>query len=91
MPIKKSAAKALRQSKKRALRNKLVKNKLDFLSRKLRKSLTDNKLTEVQDWAKKLIKQIDKAAQKKILKKNTAARKKSRVMKRVNKLVKQKD
>lgn len=86
MPIKKSAAKALRQSKKRAQRNQLIKNELDFLSRKLTKALTDNKLTDAQDWAKKLAKKIDKAVQKNILEKNTAARKKSRLMKRINQL-----
>lgn len=83
MPIKKSAKKALRQSKVRRLRNiKVVRT----LKAATKKSLVEieKKSGEAQKMAQAACKEIDKACQKGILKKNTAARKKSRLMKRLN-------
>ncbi len=79
MPITKSAKKALRQSKKRRARNLQKKRKIkDFL--KEVKNLVSQKKTEE---AKKLLPQVyrllDKAAKAGLMKKNTAARKKSRI------------
>lgn len=88
MPIKKSATKALRQSEKRRLRNLKVKRNLDFLIRKSRKALKAKNIDSAKDFISKTIKALDKAAQKKIIKKNTAARQKSRLVKKLNKLVK---
>ncbi|MFA5022334.1 MAG: 30S ribosomal protein S20 [Patescibacteria group bacterium] len=88
MPVKKSAIKALQQSKKRAERNKKVKSDIEALVRKLRKAISTKDKTKAQEWLKQVIKKFDRAVAKKVLKKNTAARKKSRLAKAVNTLLK---
>lgn len=85
MPNKASAKKALRQDDKKAIRNLDVKNKIRFQTRRVKKNLKIEDIDTAKTNVKDLIKSIDKAAQKGILKKNTAARKKSRIMKRINK------
>ena len=84
MPNKPAAKKALRQSIKKHVRNTRVKNKIRGLIRKTKKEIDENNVEQSQKTAYDVIKVIDKAAQKGILKKNTAARKKSRLMKKVN-------
>ena len=88
MPQTKQAEKALRKSKKRAERNKLVKNTIKTLTKKTRQAI-DKKDAKATDLIKETTQKIDKAAQKGILKKNTAARKKSRLMLSFNKSKKQ--
>ena len=88
MPVKKAAFKAIRQDKKRAARNKKVKSDIAALVKKINKSVTAKDSAKASDWLKQVIKKIDKAAQKGILKKNTAARKKSRLSKAVRALSK---
>ena len=84
MPVKKSAMKALRQGDKRAQRNKNVKADIKTILKKSRKAI-DAKAKDSESLVKDTIKKFDKAAQKGIIKKNTAARKKSRLMKKLNK------
>ena len=87
MPNLKAAKKDLRQSQKRGIRNKLIKDELHSLRRYFRKAIDANDTAKVQELSKTLVKKFDKAAQKNILKKNTAARYKSRMMQKVNALV----
>ena len=86
MPQLKSSAKRLRQSQKRAARNKKIKDNLDYLFRQLKKALAAKDKSKAQELAKKLIKTLDKAAKKNIYKANKSARKKSRMMKKINQL-----
>jgi len=86
MPNLKAAIKDLRQSKDRAVHNKLVKDELHSLRRYLRKALETKDVSKAQELAKTLIQKFDKAVQKNILKQNTAARYKSRMMQKVNAL-----
>lgn len=86
MPNLASAKKALRQDIKRARRNMLVKAELKSLRVKFRKLITDNKKSEAAEVAKLLGKKFDKAHAKGVLKKNTVARYKSRMMKKLNAL-----
>lgn len=88
MPNKKSAEKALRKSKKRAARNKAVKDSIAYMLKQIRKGIEAEEKKAVEEWMPKALKAIDKAAGKGILKKNTAARKKSRLTKRVNTFLK---
>lgn len=88
MPIKESAAKALRQAKKRAERNKKTKANIDWLKRKFLKATTAKDKKEAVNFYAKIQKSLDKALQKGILKKNTVARIKSRLMKKINGLPK---
>jgi len=84
-----SAEKRHRQSEERRLRNKSVKSsvrtsakKFVVLARKSGRNTTD--LGEAELALKDMIKKIDSAAQKGIIKRNTAARKKSRMQKLFN-------
>lgn len=86
MPNKRSAMKAIRQDKKRADRNKLVFANIRDLRRHFRKAVEAKDTTKAQDLAKQITVAFDKAAQKGIIKKNTAGRKKSRMMKKLNNL-----
>jgi small subunit ribosomal protein S20 len=80
----KSAEKALRQTKKRTLRNAKVKEGVQYLRRTVRKALAAKDVKSATETAKAAIKAIDKAVQNKVLKKNTGARLKSRMVKAIN-------
>ncbi|MFZ2187240.1 MAG: 30S ribosomal protein S20 [Candidatus Moraniibacteriota bacterium] len=79
MPIKKSAKKYMRVTAKNTVRNKIATGVVKSATKKTREAVKSGSIDEAQEWLKKAIKSIDKAAQKKIIKKNTAARKKSRL------------
>ena len=84
MPIKKSVKKSLRQSKKRRERNFKRKEAIRRTSLKIKKLVKEDKKDEAKKLLPKAYKLIDKAA-KGYLHKNTAARKKSRLTKLINK------
>lgn len=84
MPNLRNAKKALRQSLKRAERNKMVKAEIHSLRVKLRKAVTAKKVDEAVELARLVGKKLDKAVQNKLLKQNTVARYKSRFMQKVN-------
>jgi small subunit ribosomal protein S20 len=88
MPHKKSAKKDLIQTKRRTERNRKVKTGAKILVRNTAKSIEAKKYDEAMENAKAMIKALDKAAQKKIMKKNTVARKKSRILKKISALKK---
>lgn len=81
--MKKQAYKALRQSKKRHEKNRVIKATLKTTIKKTRQAIVEKtmRLEELQ----KTLRDLDKAAQKKLIKKNTASRKKSRLMRQFNK------
>jgi small subunit ribosomal protein S20 len=87
MPIKQAAIKALKQSKTRGIRNVNAKKQIKDLIKKSA-NLIEKKESEAATKVKEAIKAIDKAVQKKIIKKNAGARKKSRLMKKLNALSK---
>jgi small subunit ribosomal protein S20 len=84
MPNLQNAKKALRQSDKRAQRNKIVKAEIKSLRVKVRKALTAKKLDDALSLIQLVSKKMDKAVQKNVYKKNTVARYKSRLMKKLN-------
>lgn len=96
MPIIKSAKKALRQNLRKRKINLRAKNKMKRVSKnlneltyKLKKSaekISDNSLKEMREGLRIAYKAIDKAAQKGVIKKNTAARKKSKLAKKISSL-----
>ncbi len=83
MPIKKSAKKYMRVTARKTLRNKKVKGIYRNAIKKTREAIKKKDIKTAGEWLKKAIKALDKAAQKKILKKNTVARYKSRLNKAV--------
>jgi len=85
MPITKSAKKSLRQNKKRARRNIQRKKKIRGLIKEVKKMLSENKVEEAKKLLPEIYKSLDKAAKVGTIKENTAARKKSRITKLINK------
>lgn len=85
MPIKKSAKKALRQSKKRRKRNLIYKQKIKDLTKEVKNLVSQKKIKEAKLLLPKVYKALDKAAKVGVIKKNTASRKKSRITKFINK------
>ena len=79
MPITKSAKKALRQNLKRKARNLIYKNKIKSLSKEIRNLISEKKTEEAKKLLPQIYKILDKATKVEIIKKNTAARKKSRI------------
>lgn len=79
MPITKSAKKALRGSAKKRGFNQHRKDELKGALKKIEKALKDGKGDEAKQALSEAYKAIDKAAKRGIIKKNTAARKKSRL------------
>jgi small subunit ribosomal protein S20 len=86
MPHKHAAIKWLRKTKKRTIKNQSTKDGLEYLLRQLKKALEAKDKTKTAEIAKKLSQALDKAAEKRLIHKNNAARKKSRIMKKVNSL-----
>lgn len=85
MPNKDAAKKALRQMKRRAALNVEYKTKFRDAIKKTTKAA---KFEEAKKLAIAAQKALDKAAKHGTIKKNTAARKLSRLMKKVNALKK---
>ncbi|MCX6743512.1 MAG: 30S ribosomal protein S20 [Candidatus Parcubacteria bacterium] len=82
MPIKQHSKKALRQNIKRASRNMKVREDIKTLLKKIRKAVDAKQdKAKIEAMIKDVQKKLDKAAQKNIFKKNTVARKLSRLVK----------
>jgi len=86
VPIKKSAKKYMRVTDRKTVRNKIVKGTFRNAIKETKENVAAGKVAEAQELLKRAIKALDKAAQKKVIKKNTAARKKSRLNAAVKKL-----
>ncbi len=85
MPNKANAKKALRQAIKRAALNKTRK---EAFKKAIKLTVKSTVVTEAKKLASNAQQALDKAVKHGTIKKNTAARKLSRLMKKVNKLAK---
>jgi small subunit ribosomal protein S20 len=83
VPIKKSAKKYMRVTERKTAKNKITKGIFRSNMKKTREAVSAGNKEEATKWLKASIKSLDKAAQKKVIKKNTAARRKSRLNKAV--------
>lgn len=79
-----SAEKRHLQSEKRRVRNKRVKSSVRTAAKKVVVAAHAKDKAAAEAQLKEMIKQIDTAARKGIIKKNAAARKKSRMQRLVN-------
>jgi small subunit ribosomal protein S20 len=84
MPITKSAKKALRQNKTRRERNLRRLDVLRDTLKKIKKLVAENKKEEAIKLLPAAYQAIDKACKTGVIKKNTAARKKSRITKLIS-------
>mgnify|MGYP001389339487 FL=1 len=76
-----------RQNEKRRIKNSNVKSTIRTAAKKIVKTIESKEgkdLNKIQEYFLNFTKTIDTAAGKGIIKKNTAARKKSRLAKKVN-------
>ena len=79
-----SAEKRHLQSEKRRIRNKRIKSSVRTAAKKVVVAAHAKDKAAAEAQLKEMIKQIDTAARKGIIEKNTAARKKSRMQRLVN-------
>lgn len=86
MPNKANAKKALRQAKKRALQNAQVQKAYKLAVKTAKKAIAAGR--DAAELIKTAQKKLDKAAQKKVLERGTAARIISRLTKQASKVVK---
>ncbi|HKK54091.1 MAG TPA: 30S ribosomal protein S20 [Patescibacteria group bacterium] len=88
MPNTKSAKKQLRKDTKRSAQHLSVKEELKKTLKKARKAIEGGVKEEAAKLNQEAVKAIDKATKKKVIKKDTADRYKSRLQKKVNNLKK---
>lgn len=81
-----SAEKRARQNEKRRIRNKSVKSAIRSAAKKVLVASEKKDAAAAKEALLDMVKRIDSAARKGIVKRNTAARKKSRMQKLVNRL-----
>ncbi len=86
MAIIKSAKKAIRSSKRKLVFNLARKTAIKDIQKKIEKLLKDKKVSEAKVLIPLAYQAIDKAVKTNLLKKNNGARKKSRLMARINKI-----
>lgn len=87
MPNKEAGKKAMRQTKKNTLRNSEVKKEYKLVLKNTKKSVSGGD-KDIKEKLRLAQKALDKAAKKGVIKKNTAARKLSRLMKQAAKVAK---
>jgi small subunit ribosomal protein S20 len=81
----KSAIKQIRVAERKRRRNQPVRTRAKTEIKKARVLVEDGKLDEAQAQAQEAIQVLDRAASKGVIHRNNAARRKSRLMKRLNK------
>ncbi|MFA6553147.1 MAG: 30S ribosomal protein S20 [Patescibacteria group bacterium] len=86
MPNKHASIKHLRQTKVRAAKNLAVKNQVKKLVKTSRKHLLAKEKDKATTSVRAAGKALDKAASNGVIRKNTAARLKSRLMKQLHAL-----
>jgi len=86
MPIIKSAKKALRQSKRRKIRNVQRKEKIKSLFKEVKSLVSQRKIEGAKKLLPKVYELLDKAAKTGLIKKNTASRKKSRMARLISRI-----
>lgn len=86
MPITKSAEKRVRSSERRRLRGKSVRSQVKTNIIKAEKLIFSGELKTAQETVQVAVTSLDKAAEKGLIHQNNAARRKSRLMKKLNQL-----
>ena len=81
---KHAGIKAMRQSQRRRVRNRVTRVTARTEIKDANALIVEGKTAEAETSTKHAIRALDKAVQKGVLKKNNAARRKSRLMKKLN-------
>lgn len=81
----KSAIKRLRSAERRRLRNRIYRGGARTAVKKVRQLIEEGRIEEAREAMRAAASALDKAAEKGIIHKNNAARRKSRLMQQLNK------
>lgn len=84
MPVTKSAQKQVRVAERRQLRNKSIRSRCKTNIVKVERLIFSGELESAQKAVVAAISSLDKAAEKGVIHPNNAARRKSRLMKKLN-------
>lgn len=84
MPIKHAALKQMRKAHKRQSRNQAVRSELKTLTKRLLTVLNEKTSDDAAVLMRALATKLDRAASGGVIHRNTAARHKSRLMRRLN-------
>jgi small subunit ribosomal protein S20 len=84
LPSKQSAQRSARATQRRAERNKPIRSSVKTYVTRARKLIEGDDLDAAQQAVKQATQALDKAAQKGTIHPNNAARRKSRLMKKLN-------
>lgn len=90
MAVHKSAVKAARSSETHKKRNKAVRSAIKTYVARAEKDIAGAKGDAAKQSAEQAISELDRAAQKKVIHPKNAARRKSRLMKKLNQAAKTK-
>lgn len=82
----KSAIKRIRTNERKRIRNRVYRSRTRTQVKKARVAIEDQELNEAIEETRNAISMLDKAADKGIIHKRNAARRKSRLMRRLNEL-----
>ena len=85
MPRSKSVEKAARSGERKRIRNRSIKSATKTYISKAEKLIQSNDLEQAKTAVTRTITALDKAAQKRVIHPNTVSRRKSRLMKKLNK------
>ena len=81
-----SAIKQIRVSRRKRMHNRLVRSRAYTFVKKTNRLIEAGNAEEAQAMAREAVSALDKAAAKGVIHKNTAARKKSRLMNKLNQI-----
>ena len=84
MANSKSAIKRLRSAERRRLRNRVYRGRARTAVKKARRLMNEGQVGQAREAVRTAVVALDKAAQKGIIRKNNAARRKSRLMRQFN-------
>ena len=82
----KSAIKRIRQNEKRRLHNRSFRNRARTLVKKAREAIASGDVEQARNATRTAVRDLDKLAQRGVVHKRNAARRKSRLMKQLAKL-----
>ena len=84
MPVTKSAEKEVRKTERRRLRNRAVRTRAKTMIDKAERFIFSGDIESARKTAAAAIRSLDKAAEQGIIHPNNAARRKARLMKKLN-------
>lgn len=85
----KSALKRIRSSERRRIRNRIIRGRARSFVKRTRQALEAGDLEAAREWLQQAVSALDKAAEKGVIHRNNAARRKSRLMRAYNRYAEQ--